>query len=107
MRNVVLQTAHEMSCVAIPSSLQLIQGKMERRLAEAEARGETAAVLAAQAEQVQEQAHVAAVTAEAAVSACCSCLVIAELLCWGTAEAAAAAGAHWLSCCWRSNALCY
>ncbi len=47
---------------------QLIQGKMERRLAEAEARGETAAVLAARAEQVQEQAHVAAVTAEAAVS---------------------------------------
>lgn len=50
--------------------LQLIQGKMERRLAEAEARGETAAVLAAQAERVEEQAHVATVTAEAAVSWC-------------------------------------
>lgn len=48
---------------------------MERRLAEAEARGETAAVLAAQAEQVEEQAHVAAVTAEAAVSAYRSQLV--------------------------------
>lgn len=63
---------------------------MERRLAEAEARGETAAVLAAQAEQVEEQAHVAAVTAEAAVSACsttCDLLhivVAGELLCWAS-----------------------
>lgn len=41
---------------------------MERRLAEAEARGETAEVLASRAERVQEQQRVAAMTAEAAVS---------------------------------------
>ncbi|PRW33281.1 hypothetical protein C2E21_7813 [Chlorella sorokiniana] len=56
----------ELRAKQLEQEVQLIQGKMERRLAEAEARGETAAVLAAQAEQVQEQAHVAATTAEAA-----------------------------------------
>ncbi|KAI7837222.1 hypothetical protein COHA_008948 [Chlorella ohadii] len=56
----------ELRAKQLEQEVQLIQGKMERRLAQAEARGETAAVLAVRAERVQEQAHVAAVTAEAA-----------------------------------------